>query len=151
MRSSPPINAGLRGRSLSDRRAGGLKGLSAEGGTVLASCGNEVLWTTCEAFDRVVLVPDELEPNESLRDALVPGRWLSLLPFVHFLREVTSEIGWNLPPTRAAFIVDDPNLHWWSYGFVDFRKVAVDAEKEGYHGRVRMLFDVLVAAPGDED
>ena len=152
MRSSPLMDVGLRGRSLSDRRAGGLKGLSVEGGTVLASCGNEVLWTTCEAVDRVVLAPDELEPNESLRDALVPGRWLSLLPLVHFLREVTSEVGWNLPPTRAAFIVDDPNLHWWSYGFIDFREVAADAENEGYHVAVATIpLDAWLVHPGVAD
>jgi hypothetical protein len=148
LRSSPLIHPGLRGRSLSDRRAGGIKGLSAQGDTVLASCGAEIVWTTGEV-DRAALAPDELGPNDSLRDALVPGRWLSLLPLVHFLRRVTSEVGWDPPPTRATFIVDDPNLHWWSYGFVDFRRMAADARENGYHVAVATVpLDAWLVHPG---
>ena len=36
--SSPLIHPGLRGRSLFDQRAGGIKGLSAHGDAALASC-----------------------------------------------------------------------------------------------------------------
>ena len=131
--SSTLIHPGLRGRSLFDQRAGGIKGLSAHGDTVLATCAGETVWTTGEVVDHAALPPDELGPDDSLRDALVPGRWLSLLPLVQFLRRVTSEAGWEPPPTRATFIVDDPNLHWWSYGFVDFRRIADDAREKGYH------------------
>jgi hypothetical protein len=149
MRSSPLIHPGLRGRSLSDRRAGGVEGLSAQGGAVLASSAGNVLWTTCEAIHRAALTPDELEPTDSLRDALVPGRWLALLPLVHFLREVTSEIDWSRPPTRATFIIDDPNLHWWSYGFVDFRQFADDADDNGYHVAVATIpLDAWLVHPG---
>ena len=119
---------------------------------MLASCGREVLWRRSDSVDRVVLAPDELESNDSLRDSLVPGRWLSLLPLVHFLRGVTSEVGWNLPPTRALFIVDDPNLHWWSYGFMDFREVAADAENAGYHVAVATIpLDAWFVHPGVSD
>ena len=147
--SAPLIHPGLRGRSLSDQRAGGIKGLSAQGDTVLASCAGEIVWTTGDDVDRAALAPDELGPKDSLRDALVPGRWLSLLPLVHFLRRVTSEVGWNPPLTRATFIVDDPNLHWWSYGFVDFRRIADDAREKGYHLAVATVpLDAWFAHPG---
>ena len=147
--SSPLIHPGLRGRSLFDQGAGGIRGLSAHGDTVLASCAGEIVWTTGEVVDRAALPPDELGPNDSLRDALVPGRWLSLLPLVHFLRRVTSEVGWEPPPTRATFIVDDPNLHWWSYGFVDFRRIADDAREQGYHLAVATVpLDAWLVHPG---
>jgi hypothetical protein len=147
--SSPLIHPGLRGRSLSDQRAGGIKGLSAQGDTVLASCAGEILWTTGEDVDRAALPPDELGPNDSLREALVPGRLLSLLPLVHFLRRVTFEVGWDFPPTRATFIVDDPNLHWWTYGFVDFRRIADDAREKGYHLAVATVpLDAWFVHPG---
>jgi hypothetical protein len=62
---------------------------------------------------------------------------------------VTSELGWNLPPTRAAFVIDDPNLHWWSYGFVDFRQIADDAENEGYHVAMATIpLDAWLVHPG---
>jgi hypothetical protein len=147
--SSPLIHPGLRGRSLSDQRAGGIKGLSAQRDTVLASCAGEIVWTTGGDVDRAVLAPDELGSSDSLRHALVPGRWLSLLPLVQFLRRVTSEVGWEFPPTRATFIVDDPNLHWWSYGFVDFRRIADDAREKGYHLAVATVpLDAWLVHPG---
>ena len=149
LQSSPLIHPGLRGRSLSDQRAAGIKGLSARGDTVLGSCAAEIVWTTRGVVDRAALAPNELGPNDSLRDALVPGRWLSLLPLVHFLRRVTSEVGWDPPPTRATFIVDDPNLHWWSYGFVDFRRIADDARERGYHLAVATIpLDAWLVHPG---
>jgi hypothetical protein len=147
--SSTLIDASLRGRSLSDRRAGGIQGLSPEGAPVVAACGNEVLWTISEAVDRVALAPHELGTTDSLRDALVPGRWLSLLPLVHFLRGVTNEVDWNRPSTRAAFIIDDPNLHWWSYGLVDFRQIAVEADNEGFHVAIATIpLDAWLVHPG---
>ena len=149
LQSSPLIHPGLRGRSLSDQRAGGIKGLSAERDTVLASCAGEIVWTIGEDVERAALAPDELGPNDSLRDTLVPGRWLTLLPLVHFLRRVTTEVGWDLLHTRATFIVDDPNLHWWSYGFVDFRRIADDARQRGYHLAVATVpLDAWFVHPG---
>ena len=133
MGSSPLIDQSLRRRALLDDRAGGVQGLSDQRGTVLASCGGEVLWTRLDAVDHVALAPEELGSNDALRDALMPGRWISLLPLVQFLRDVAGELRWTRPPTRAMFIVDDPNLHWWSYGFVDFRRLAEEASAEGYH------------------
>jgi hypothetical protein len=62
---------------------------------------------------------------------------------------VTSEVGWEPPPTRATFIVDDPNLHWWSYGFVDFRRIADDAREQGYHLAVATIpLDAWLVHPG---
>jgi hypothetical protein len=149
MSSSRLLDKSLRGRALFDDRAGGVRGLTDESGTVLASCGGEVLWARSDTVDRVALPPEELGSNDTLRDALVLGRWLSLLPLVHFLREVAGELRWKRPPTRAMFIIDDPNLHWWSYGFVDFRRLAEEARAEGYHVAMAMIpLDAWFVHPG---
>jgi hypothetical protein len=147
--STQLLDASLRGRALPDDRAGGVEGLRSEGEAVLASCGSEVLWARSGAVDRVALAPEELASTAVLRDTLAPGRWLSLLPLVHFLREVAGELRWQLPPTRALFIVDDPNLHWWSYGFIDFRRLAEDAKTEGYHVAMATIpLDTWLVHPG---
>ena len=44
-------------------------------------------------------------------------RFIQVLPLFHFLREVAGPKGLANPPLRAAFIIDDPNLHWPSYGY----------------------------------
>jgi hypothetical protein len=143
------IDKSLRGRTLPERRAGVLQDLPHDRATVLASSGGKTLWARAGAVDRVLLAPEELEPAEALREALVPGRWLSLLPLVHFLRDVAGEIGWTRPRTRATFIVDDPNLHWWSYGFLDFRRIAEEAGAEGYHAAMATIpLDGWLVHPG---
>ncbi len=37
------------------------------------------------------------------------------------------------PPLRACFMFDDPNLHWMSYGCIDYRKLAAHALEHNYH------------------
>jgi hypothetical protein len=144
------VDARLRGRSLRDARAAGVGGRRPlESGTVLASCGGQALWTRRGSIDHVALAPDELASDESLRDALVPGRWLSLLPIVHFLREVAAELAWEAPPTRAAFMIDDPNLHWPSYGYARFGELARSAEEHGYHLAIATIpLDAWFVHPG---
>lgn len=131
--SSPLLDARLRGRSLIDSRAAGIAGLAVGDDTILASCGSEALWTRNDVADHLALAPEELGPQELLRDGLVPGRWLGVLPLIHFLREVAGDLAWREPATRASFIIDDPNLHWPSYGHVRFRALVNDAVCNGYH------------------
>ena len=80
-------------------RAVGVEGIRADGNAVHASCGGNALWIRRGAVQRVALAPEELLPGESLRDLFAPGRWLSLLPLVHFLREVSAGSDWQLPAT----------------------------------------------------
>jgi hypothetical protein len=146
--SSPLVDARLRTRSLCDARAGALAGLPPERSTVLAACGDNALWTRRDAMDRVALAP-ELAPGQSIRDALAPGRWLSLLPLVHYLRDVAGDLAWESPPTRATFMIDDPNLHWPSYGYVRFAELAKHAEADGYHVAVATIpLDAWLVHPG---
>jgi hypothetical protein len=76
--------------------------------------------------------PDELGPDAALRDQLTVGRFMALLPLVHFLRELLAAGSWEQPESKACFVFDDPNLHWWSYGYLDYRELAAHAEAHDY-------------------
>ena len=58
---------------------------------------------------------------------------MGLLPLLHFLRQLLADEGWKLPAPRAAFVIDDPNLHWPSYGFLKYPQLAEHASRHGYH------------------
>jgi hypothetical protein len=75
----------------------------------------------------------ELGEDEALREHLCAGRFMGLLPLVHFLTQILGADGWRLPPPRASFVIDDPNLHWPSYGFIDYRELIAHATRHGYH------------------
>ena len=101
----------------------------------LATSDDRLFWQTSSTgprVDRVAVSPLELQSGESVRDHLRAGRYLRLLPLVDFLREVTG-YGRRGRPLRATFIIDDPNLHWSSYGYVGFRSLAAHARATGYH------------------
>ncbi|MFZ2112549.1 MAG: hypothetical protein WAU77_02320 [Solirubrobacteraceae bacterium] len=75
----------------------------------------------------------DMGEGQTLRDHLCPGSFMGLLPLLHFLRQLLAEEGWKLPAPRAAFVIDDPNLHWPSYGFLKYRELASHALRHGYH------------------
>src|ERR1700739_3454325 len=62
-----------------------------------------------------------------------PERFMGLLPLLRFLERVLGVQRWRLPAARAAFVVDDPNLHWSSYGFLRYIELAAHAREHGYH------------------
>lgn len=103
------------------------------GAAVLASRGATPLWWAAGPFHGAALAPAELGNAEALRDRLGAERCLALLPLVHFLREVCAEIAWKPPSPRAAFVFDDPNLHWPTYGYVDLPALSRHAREHGYH------------------
>jgi hypothetical protein len=130
----------LRGRALRDDRIGALPALArVERAEVLATHGGEPVWTRAGLLDVAAAAPLELGPREALRARLAGGRCLGLLPLVHLLRAVTADVGWQPPPARAALLLDDPNLHWPSYGFVDLAGLAAHARAHGYHLALAMI------------
>jgi hypothetical protein len=133
----------LRGRRLDDEELGGVAALDAGSGErVLAVAGRRALWSGRGGpvqLRRAALAPPELGPREGLRDLLRPGRWLSLLPLEQFLREVSRELAWTPPPLRAVFMCDDANLHWPSYGRLNFGELARHASLHGYHVAVALI------------
>jgi hypothetical protein len=128
----------LHGARLHDAWASPLRGAGA-GEAVLATVDGRPAWTAAGDSERVFALPAELEPGEALRDRLAPGRSLALLALVHFLRRVAGPRGWQRPPLRAAIIIDDPNLHWPTYGHVRYRELARHAEREDYHVAMAMV------------
>ncbi len=75
----------------------------------------------------------ELGDGQTLRDHLCPGSFMGVLPLLHFLQQLLADEGWKLPAPRAAFVIDDPNLHWPSYGFLKYPQLAEHASRHGYH------------------
>ena len=62
--------------------------------------------------------------------------WFSMVPLLHFLRGLLGPQGWPVPEPRASFIIDDPNLHHRSYGYIDFEKLASHAAAHNYHATI---------------
>jgi hypothetical protein len=136
---SPLLDPRLRGASLPDRRL--LSGLHTEGAgdrpgptaTVLARWGEHPVWWAEGPLRIAMLAPRELGESEALRDRLCEDRALALLPMVEFLRELTADVAWTPPPPAASYIIDDPNLHWPTYGFIELGPLARHARAHGYH------------------
>ncbi len=119
------------------------------GGTeVLARIDGAPVWIREGKLDVAAVAASELDTDEPLRDRLGAGRSLALLPLVELLRELTAESAWNPPPLRATFLLDDPNLHWPSYGFLSLPRLADHAGEHGYHlGLAMVPLDARVSDP----
>jgi hypothetical protein len=130
-----PIANCFRGRSLHDgslKHAHRLEVMAGE--QVIARKGENILWIrrsgSAAPLDMVAVDLPELDANEYLFKYFHHESWAGLLPVLQFLQEVSP---WTPPPLRACFMFDDPNLHWESYGYVDFREIARQAAEFNYH------------------
>jgi hypothetical protein len=144
----------LQGRTLDERRLDEPVPLGVRADeSVLASCGGVPIWVArrdrrAPAY-RVSYPIEELESDEPLCERLCEGRFASLLPFVHFVSEIARASAWTQPPLRAAFVIDDPNLHWPSYGHLRFSEVACHAKRHAYHIAMAMVpIDGWLVHPG---
>ncbi len=103
---------------------------------VLANTDSGPLWTVANRGGakhfRSALTLPAVPAEGSLLDVLNGDRFLELLPFIHWVRELCTSTAYQEPPLRACFIFDDPNLHWPRYGRVDFGKIAAHAAMENY-------------------
>jgi hypothetical protein len=133
-RSLPPC---LWERTLEDHSAGSVKPLTAgRSEEILAHTRDGPIWVNEPetAVERVVAtLPFEVSDSGVLRDHFKPGTVLPLLPLVVFLNRIVEQHGLRPPPLRAAIVIDDPNLHRPTYGFIDFRRLALLALREGFH------------------
>ena len=131
----------LRGRSLLERAAPGAAPVGCErGDAVLASSDGAAAWWMrptvpgrCAGARVSAFGLPQLEPGQTLRAQLEPGRFMGLVPLLELLRDVCGELGWTEPALRAAFVIDDPNLHCSSYGFLRYRELVAHARAHGYH------------------
>jgi hypothetical protein len=124
----------FRGRTLTDSSTGqALPGAYDDWGEVLATAPSGPVWMA-RADDQFVAAswPEELGPDGTLREHLTAGCFMGLLPLAHFLRELSVAASWEPPEPTACFVFDDPNLHWWSYGYLDYRELAAHAEAHDY-------------------
>jgi hypothetical protein len=64
------------------------------------------------------------------------AQWFALVPLLHFLRRLVGDDGWPRPEPRATFIIDDPNLHHRTYGYIDFERLAAHAAAHNYHATI---------------
>jgi hypothetical protein len=124
----------FRDRALADSGSAAIPARAAErASSVLARTDGGPVWAEQTPTHQVAApAPAELEPDETLRSRFRPGRFSELLPLLAFVRRHSCP-GWQGPRQTASFLIDDPNLHALRYGFVDFRRLAVDAREHGYH------------------
>jgi len=151
--NSSLIDHRLRGRCLTERGARSIAPVEVEPGhEVVASVGATPVWTSRRGpdgrCDSVSIFPLELGPGEHLRGRVVSGRFFPLVALLHFLREVCSGVEWKPPPLRAAFILDDPNLQWTSYGYLRYAEAIRNAAVHRYHMAIAMVpMDARVVQP----
>ena len=131
------VDRRLSGRILLEHRTPVGEVATDSGLHVLASADGLPVWVRSarhgQTHDEVSVDLLELGPEEALRDRLMAGSFMGLLPLIEFLRDITRDRAWTPPRLRAAIVVDDPNLHWPSYGVLDYRKVVAHAIEHEYH------------------
>lgn len=138
----PPF---LAGRKVKVAEAADLMSLPRNLGGLacVASKGGAPIWAEQKVencFHHYVSTPvPELKDDESLFQHFHGRQFLRLLPLILFLRALADDKRWERPPLRACFTLDDPNLHWRTYGFVDYSNIAVHAERQNYHVSFAMI------------
>ncbi len=114
------------------------------GHDVLASVAGKAVWS-CGTTEHGVLREHacasltELADHDYLRDHLTAGRFWSLLPLAHFLKRLTVDPVRRRQPHAACLVIDDPNVRFPSYGYVDFSLLGRDAREHGYHVSVATI------------
>jgi hypothetical protein len=138
---SPRLSPVLRAQILEECTATALPaGIEGE---VLASVSRSPVWTTLgptgygAEFTTETLA--ELQPGQNLIDQLSLSRWTGLLPLILFLRRMMADEDWVAPPLRACFMFDDPNLHWPTYGFLDYRALIQHSKQRNYHAAIATI------------
>ena len=135
---SEVLPALLRGRQFLQEGVMQMRRLApSPGDETLASVNGQPIWVTHPSkqglLHRLAVLPPVLHDRSQISDLMRCERFLELLPLLCFLRAACLKAGWHFPPPRAVFMLDDPNLHWWSYGCVDFRQLLHEAQRHHYH------------------
>jgi hypothetical protein len=106
----------------------------------LAKAGEQTIWAVEQQGDQEhhyvgIDVPMFTE-GDFFHNHFQERRWFAMVPLLHFLRRLLGPDGWPAPEPRASFIIDDPNLHHRSYGYIDFEKLANHASAHNYHATI---------------
>jgi hypothetical protein len=132
---SPEVTKHFRGASLAHSALQVVDpGQEMPGDVTLARQGSDRVWIRASeggtSVDLVAVRPPIVTSSEYLFAHFCQERWVALLPLLQFARELS---GWENPPVRACFMFDDPNLHWPTYGYVNYREMAEHAASHHYH------------------
>ena len=104
---------------------------------VLASNEHGAIWSVSKIDGvkhfRTALALPYISTEQNFNDVFNGECFLEMLVLLQFIREISPNISHQHAPLRASFIIDDPNLHWPRYGFVDYCEIAAHAQKENYH------------------
>jgi hypothetical protein len=137
--SSDAIHRAVRGANLTDAS---LKQYCSipQALETLAEIDGRPVWSVDASSGRCVHhvgvdLPDFGE-NDFFQAHFRAARWFAMLPLLHFLRQLLGAKGWKTAEPRATFIIDDPNFHHRSYGYVDFAALIEHAKAHNYHATV---------------
>ena len=139
--TSSRLRQAFRGRELPENKIERLAELKADAADeILASKGDRPWWLFRRrerfAVEMVAVEPPELPEPEYLFDYLDADHWASLLPLLHFVQNIS---GWEMPCVRAQFMFDDPNLHWSSYGYINYSQLVEEADYRNFHVSFAMV------------
>ena len=141
LEQSPTLSPSLRGLHFEDEECAAAAALNAvDGDDVVASQRGEAVWLRrrMERAD-VTMVSWPLPyfgREDHIYENFRSGRFLRLLPLLQFLRNLTGGADWQSPPTPACLLVDDPNLHTNTYGYLDFRWLADESRRCGFYAAI---------------
>jgi len=134
--ASVALDRSMRGQKLEDATVPCAFRTPEQAEEVIASKGSNAVWSRITrgegTADILNYIPPDLGSSGNLFEYLEPGNFIRLLPLLHFIREIS---GSNQAerPLRSSFMFDDPNLHWSSYGYIDYPTLLQSAERNNYH------------------
>jgi len=128
----------LRNKILDDFDYSSLSSISTKkNDVVFASICNNPVWIKRKInntdLDIASTVLEELNNNNLLLDYFYKNGFFSLIPLIHFLREITSDNGYKMPSLKACFIIDDPNIRFLSYGYIKYIDLVSNAKIFNFH------------------
>ena len=111
--------------------------VAANLGAIVAFADQQAIWWSTEGggarHDVIRFSLPVLVAGENLCDACKGSDFLRALPLLHLFRQLRLNAGWQPPPLRAAFMFDDANLHWPTYGYVNYPALLARARECHFH------------------
>lgn len=112
----------------------------AEGDEVIALADEQPVWVQRRQVSGHKLVRagplPELDPAVPFVLQLIDGSFATWLPLLDFLREISAAFDYDPAQMRACFMFDDPNLHWTSWGHLDYAELVQAAQRCDYHAAI---------------
>jgi hypothetical protein len=140
--NSDALHPSFRGQTLDDPSLTGFHRLDRDA-DILARIDGLPVWARERSRERslhtVGIDLPGCAPDGFFQQFFRGRAWFAVLPLLAFLRDCIPTDSWAKAEARASFIIDDPNLHATSYGFVDFRNLARHAEQHNYHASIATI------------